>query len=366
MVPRSYRFFPVLLSLFCGCLACSSVLAQMQRPPSNMPSTVPNDSNPETTVSLIVLVRDAYGGPIDMALASLNSAHGGMLLQATTVAGRAEFYNMAPGDYALEVSAAGYQTVHESLNVVAQASFANITLKPVASSDGTVHPNVPAIPLLSPKAQKLLTKALDSLRANKPEEARAPLDEAMKLAPGHPEVHYIYGLYSMACHDMPAATAHWEKALNLYPRHFGSLMYLGEEKIQEKKLDEAADFLNRAIEVSPTEWRPHAQLAQADALMGKDHFDDAVHEAERALELGHAQAVMVKPFLANVLAAQGKKDKAIALLQEYLKDKPDDANAHKLLDRLTAEPAAAPKAIPAAPPAKKEPDPPATKPSRHF
>jgi len=282
-----------------------------------------------------------------MALASLNAHSGGMLSQTRTEAGRAEFYNIIPGDYSLDVSAAGYETVHQELNIISQATIANILLRPSGSSNETTRGKVPGAPVLSPKAQKLLTKALESLRAKRPDDARAALEQALHLAPAHPDVHYLYGVYSMETQDLPGAMGHWEKALNLYPKHFGSLMFMSEGFLIEKKPTEAIPYLNRAIEVVPTAWRPHAMIAQANLMMGQGHYDEAVHEAERAMELGHSQAVSVEPILAQALVAQGKKDRAVAVLEQYVQERPQDAAARKMLDGLRGvPPAAAPKAPP--------------------
>ena len=74
----------------------------------------------------------------------------------------------------------------------------------------------------------------------------------------------------------------------------------------------------------------------AQALLAQRHYDDSIQEAGRALDLGHAQAVSVEPLLAQALVAQGKKDRAITVLQNYLHDRPDDSVAQKMLDSLHA------------------------------
>jgi hypothetical protein len=63
--------------------------------------------------------------------------------------------------------------------------------------------------------------------------------------------------------------------------------------------------------------------------------DDAIQHAERALELGHGQAENVQPFLAAALARRGEKDRAIALLQSYVKDHSADIKAAKQLANLS-------------------------------
>jgi len=357
MLNCTKRLLRCVVFLVAGLLA--PLCASAQQRTNNISTSTPNDSITTTTGSLIVLVRDASGAPVDMALAALSPSYGGMLSQTSTVGGRAEFDNLVLGEYTLDVSAAGYETVHERINVISQASFANIQLKPGGSGDPAALGRVPGVPVLAPKAQKLLAKATESLRAENPEQARAPLDQAMRLAPGHPDVQYLYGVYCMETKDVPGAVSYWEKALNLYPKHYGALMSLGETMLKTQKPEEATSYLKRAIEAAPASWRSHALLARADQRLGQEHYDDAIHEAERAVEVGHDQAVSIEPLLIDMLIAQGKKDRAISVLQRYVGQKPDDGAARQMLDKLRSGSTAAPAAPPATPPAKKDPEPPA-------
>src|SRR5258708_22895678 len=57
-------------------------------------------------------------------------------------------------------------------------------------------------------------------------------------------------------------------------------------------------------------------------------------EAERAWELGRGQAAIVQPLLAQCFAERGEKDRAISILQAYLKERPADAAAKKQLESL--------------------------------
>ena len=90
--------------------------------------------------------------------------------------------------------------------------------------------------------------------------------------------------------------------------------------------------MKRAIEVEPSSWRPHAILAEAYYL--QHSRDEAIKEAERAMELGRGQAAMIEPLLAQCLAERGEKGRAIIILQAYGQDHPDDASAKKQLTSL--------------------------------
>ena len=312
----------------CLCVPCGSY-AQGGR--NIMPTPgVPGGTSSEVSASLIVMVNDAAGGPVDSAIASLNMQEGGVFAQTSTTEGRAEFDGLKPGDYTLTVSAAGYRTVTETLNVIYQGTISYIVLHPTGSDSNDAKGGGP--PVLAPKARKELTKAIDALRAQKPDEAREPLDRALHLAPTHPDVEYFYGVYFMELHDWPQAMTHWEKALSLYPKHYGSLVYMGEGMLVQKKPEEAVAYLNRAVAEAPAAWRPHAMLAQAALAQHKN--DEAVQEADKAIKLGHDDAVGVEPLLADALVAQGNRDRAIAVLEHYVQKNPKDERARKNLEVL--------------------------------
>ena len=62
--------------------------------------------------------------------------------------------------------------------------------------------------------------------------------------------------------------------------------------------------------------------------------EESIKQAERALELGHGQAAVVQPVLAAALARKGEKARAITILQAYLAQRPADAEAKNLVEKL--------------------------------
>src|SRR5580704_18493163 len=134
-------------------------------------------------------------------------------------------------------------------------------------------------------------------------------------------------MYYSQSQDVTAAISHWKRALEQDPKHLLSLLSMGEELLHEHKAADALPYLKRAVEAEPTAWRAQAFLADAELRQGAT--DEAIQHAERALELGHGKAQVVQPFLAGALARRGEKERAIALLQSYLKDNAADTAAAK-------------------------------------
>jgi len=60
------------------------------------------------------------------------------------------------------------------------------------------------------------------------------------------------------------------------------------------------------------------------------------------MALGQARAAGVRPTLAGALAAQGEADRAIQILESYLRGNPADTNAKKQLNSVRPPPAVQP------------------------
>jgi tetratricopeptide (TPR) repeat protein len=189
-------------------------------------------------------------------------------------------------------------------------------------------------PVLAPRLQKELGKALEALRADKPAQARSHLDAVYRFAPGDVDANFLFGIYSAEMNDWVHAKSYWERVLVLAPNHLSALLSLGEALMRENKSAEAAQYLNRAVEAEPASWRAHAVLA--DACLRQGLLDESIEHAERALELGHGQAGIVQPVLARALHLHGDQERAIHVLQAYLQDHPADAAVTKQLENLQA------------------------------
>src|SRR5208282_2345288 len=143
---------------------------------------------------------------------------------------------------------------------------------------------------------------------------------------------YLFGVYSQQVNDQVQAKAYWMKTLELNPKHLSALLGIGQGLLQENKPADAMPYLTRAAEAEPSSWRAHALLAEAYVLQHQN--DEAVKQAERAIELGHERAAIVQPLLARALAARGDRDEATKVLQAYVQAHPADAAASKDLERL--------------------------------
>jgi tetratricopeptide (TPR) repeat protein len=327
---------PFIGALFLTALLSSAVFAQRPTPgPGPTSGRTSNNSSPleggDPTIDIDVYVRGADGAPIDVtAVVSLIAPMGQVLSQGTTLGGNIQFKGIAASQYTIQVVAAGYEnTVKEFDGYNAGASRVIIDMRP--SSDGNAGAGSPQM-LLAPKAQKELAKAVEALRANKPGDARSHLEAAYRMAPNHPAVNYLYGVYFLQMKDQEKAKSYWAKALEFNPKHVSALLSMSEALLREQKIPDAESYIKKAVEADPNSWRAHAILA--DVFLKEGQPGEAAKEADRAVELGKGQAAMVQPFLARALMESGNKERAERVLKDYIQDHPNDAGARKQLDSL--------------------------------
>jgi tetratricopeptide (TPR) repeat protein len=282
---------------------------------------------------LLVYVRELNGETINsLALVTVTRMANQYWQQTTAQGGQASFDNISSGRYNVQVVAAGYEKAIEEVEIVGGGGQSVIVSLRPESSGGAATPVLPGPPLLAPKAQKELGKALEALRAGKLAEARKHLDAVYRLAPSHPDVNFLFGVYSSQMNDWQQAKSYWEKAITFYPQHLLAQISLSDVLLRENKPMDALPHLKKALEIDPNSWRAHAFLADADFRLGSS--EETVREAERALALGKERAAVVRPLLARALAAQGKADRAIEILESYLREHPADPQAQKQLTSL--------------------------------
>ena len=190
------------------------------------------------------------------------------------------------------------------------------------------------LPVLAPKFQKELGKALEALRDNKPGEARHHLDVVSKFAPGNTDLNFLFGIYSAETNDWIQAKSYWQNVLAADPNHLNALLALSEAFLRENTPGDAIPYLEQAIEAEPSSWRAHAALAAVQLRRGL--LDDSIKEARRAIDLGHSRADRVQPVLAQALHLRGEQAQAQQVLEMYLKGHPSDSASARQLATMQA------------------------------
>ncbi len=299
----------------------------------------PGTENLFLSAAVEVDVKGPNGAPVLGAVyVSLIKNNGQVFMTAMAAGGKVWFANVPKSELTAEVVASGYETAMKKFEVLDKGEVKlSMELQPMPDKEAAASDR--GIAALNPKVQKDIGRALAALRANKASDARGYLEAAQRDAPNSAEVQYLYGVYASEINDMNMARSYWMRALELNPTHLSALLAVSQDLLHERQLAQAMAYLDRAVGAEPSSWRVHMLLAQGDLLQGK--HDDAVKEAERAIELGHERAESVQPLLAHALFAKGDTDKAIQVLQDYVQTRPADANAAKLLETFKNPPTTA-------------------------
>ncbi|MGC2768062.1 MAG: tetratricopeptide repeat protein [Candidatus Acidiferrum sp.] len=338
--------FLVMLSLAVGVflLQTETVAGQQPAPKPPTPGQYMGGLNPGTenlflSAAVEVDVKGPNGAPVLGAVyVSLIKNNGQVFMTAMAAGGKVWFANVPKSELTAEVVASGYETAMKKFEVLDKGEVKlSMELQPMPDKEAAASDR--GIAALNPKVQKDIGRALAALRANKASDARGYLEAAQRDAPNSAEVQYLYGVYASEINDMNMARSYWMRALELNPTHLSALLAVSQDLLHERQLAQAMAYLDRAVGAEPSSWRVHMLLAQGDLLQGK--HDDAVKEAERAIELGHERAESVQPLLAHALFAKGDTDKAIQVLQDYVQTRPADANAAKLLETFKNPPTTA-------------------------
>lgn len=302
---------------------------------------VGQDSSDRGTMSrgdraeIAVTVRDS-SGQIITAPASVKLYKNGMPSdQASTSHGRAFFIPGGLGDFTIIVEAAGYITAQKDVAIsVPVKDEVDIYLKRDLPANETGE--VPGKPLLAPKAREALDKALQAIKENKLDEAQKHMSEAMRLAPGNPEVLYVQGALYLRRGDWAQAQTVLEKSNQIDPNQPRVLAALGMARCDLKKYEQAIPPLEKSMQLEPTAgWE--TEWALAKSYYYREQYEQALKMAQQARTDVRASTPQVELLLAQCLTAVGRYEDSAQVLREFLKhnaNDPDAPTARRWLDGL--------------------------------
>ena len=303
---------------------------------SSQRAIIQQGQSQERPSTLVVAVRTPDGSPLDTpAVVNLYTFSGGSAGIGVLRAGTAEFTNLSPASYTLEIIAVGYERLTENVQIMTsgERQHVSISLTPEAAPSAASPP--PGSPILAPNAEKEVTKALEDLRANKSDDARKHLEKASHAAPSHPDISYLWGMYYAQVKDFAKAKVYWEKTVQIAPRHVFSLSALAQLALQKLDYATATGYLVRASEAAPSAWRYHERLAET--YLEQKQYEEAQKHARRALELGKERAAGAHFVLAQAFLHSNNSQGAEKALAAFLTSQPSGpraVEARKLLDTL--------------------------------
>src|ERR1044071_7723430 len=213
---------------------------------------------------------------------------------------------------ACQVRLGEYKKVIQALSPLAEADPSNRTLAYLLGSaligDGQLNNGQEIIDRLfrhedSAEAHLLMASIL--LLADQAQSALKEAQRAVELNPKLPADNALHGRVLMRLGDTENANAAFKSELANNANDFDSNLYLGVLLRQDKQLDEARSFLQRAIQLRPREQYARYHLAAVYAAAGKPA--NALPLLEGVLK-EHTDFVEARVLLASVYYRLNRKD----------------------------------------------------------
>jgi predicted Zn-dependent protease len=323
--PLPKFFLPILLFLVCAPPACSQ------------------DNGSEVNEfhgrgsEITVTVHDSSGEPISSAAMVKLYRDGTMLSrQGETSRGSAMLVVNNLGEFTVVVEAPGYQSAQKEVSVQITGRLqVDVYLRRLSSSKSPE--GVPGRPLLAPKAKEAMEKSLQALGADKLGEAEKYVSQAMRLAPGHPDVLYVQGVVWLKERKWTQAQDALEKATQIDPHHARAFAALGMALCDQGKCDAAIEPLQKSLQLDqPGTWETRWTLAKA--YYHHAQYEDALKMSLEALSASNGKAPEIALLVAQSLTALGRYEEASQMLRDFLRDHParrEAATAQRWLERLS-------------------------------
>src|SRR5262249_38257789 len=204
--------------------------------------------------------------------------------QAQTSRGLAELSVNDVGEFTVVVEAAGYSTAETEFAGIANGR-AQVGVYLRRAADRGQAP--PGRPLLAPKAKKALDEASQSLSTDKLSEAEKYVNEAVRLAPAHPDVLYVQGVLLRKQRQWARAEEGLEKSTQLDPEHGQAFAALGMALCDQGKYDRAIAPLEKSLQLNPSLW--DTRWALAKAYYQQAHYEQALQMSEAALSASNGK-----------------------------------------------------------------------------
>jgi tetratricopeptide (TPR) repeat protein len=284
---------------------------------------------------IAVTVRDKSRQVIAVPTVVKLYNNGALEDQRSTSQGRAFFIPRGLGEFTISVEAAGYKAVQKEVSVAVAVQYQEDVY---LERDGNAQ-EAPGRAVLAPKAKEALDKGAQALKDGKLEEAQKYIGEAMKLAPGNPDVLYLQGMLYMRQSNWEEAQTTLEKANRMDPNQPRILAALGMNFVNQKKFAEAIPPLEKSIQLQPASgWE--TKLALAKAYYYHEQYEQALKVVDQAHLASQGSSAQVELLLAQCLTVMGRYEDSAQVLREFLKYSPNDPDAttaRHWLERLTAD-----------------------------
>ncbi|HXJ85192.1 MAG TPA: tetratricopeptide repeat protein [Candidatus Binatia bacterium] len=293
---------------------------------------IPRTDRPEISVT----VRDRAGAMITAAGTVKLYRDGTPAGSAALSRGRAFFGSIPFGSYTVVIEATGYKSAQRDVNVSISMPYeVDATLQRDSADENA---GGPAKPLLTPKAAEALEKTWKALGKNKLSEAEKHLNEALQLAPSHPDVLYAQGVLFLHKQNPTEAQSALEKASQMDPSNAGAFSALCMALADQGKYEQAIAPAEKSLQLDAKAWEP--QWVLGEAYYHLQQYDQALKASQQAWTASNGKDPRIELLVAKSQTAVGQYEDAAQSLRDLVKrysDHPEAETARRYLDRLAKD-----------------------------
>jgi Flp pilus assembly protein TadD len=292
-----------------------------QEPPASLPS---NSLGNSPTADVEIRVRGPHGDPLHFpAMVRLYSLTSGYNVTSSTLgAYTAHFYAVLTGDYEVEVTSTGYSKTTEHLSLAGSSVPISVDIYLQPLSEDTHGAELPGGVVMTPQLRSQVLKGIQALDKKQFELARQILSKASQKAPGNPDIIYFLGIAELGLFHPDLARDDFQRAISLNPKHQLALVSLGECELRNNGPAEAVVYLEKAVALGTTDWRPHFELAFAYSKVNR--LTEAETEALLAVSIAKTNGTCATFLLAQIQFSKGERAAAQRSLQSLIANFPSD------------------------------------------
>jgi len=289
---------------------------------------------------LDVFVRDQHGNPLDAAAAvHLSSARVNYnAVLPIEGASAAHFFNLAFGEYEVEVTCPGFRRVTERYASEFRRGSLPLYIYLIPES-GPADPAAPSGGMvLTQQLRAEMQEGIRALNRERYESARKTFAKVSRKAPGNSDVVYFLGVTELGLQHPDVARENFQRALSLDPNNELALVSLGQMQLQGGAPADAVIPLEKAVSLGRAGW--HADFELASAYFQLHRLSEAETAASRAASLAKEKGATSLFLLGEIQYAEGKRAAAKHSLESILKLFPKDSSvftARKMLERIESE-----------------------------
>lgn len=258
-------------------------------------------------------------GQATQVATAVSSADGGFTLESLTA-----------GRYVLSVSADGYQTSTQRINVMggAENTVSVSLLKNGGRAASAIKGDVVSTRELSlpSKAQEALAKGKEHLYQRHDPSGSLPFfQKVLTLAPEFYEAYYYQGIAYSAQGNTSGAESTLRKSVTESKSQYAEPCFaLASLLTNEKRLPEAEEFAQEGLKILPEDWRGYYELARIMAALGQyqDAETNGIEARKRKTNFPGLYLV-----LANIHMKLREDEAVLDDINTYLKLDPDGPNS---------------------------------------